>query len=134
MTQQKRLGHVLNAPTFLFYRHDPICLSLFMVHRCENLAKIDSYYEWQLMEGENNPGKPLEKAMDTLSLVTSRTHEVTKICYWLLTIKYRHSSIMAVYRCILEPCVTFAFTTELKFWNLFYVRAIIPLISFPSPY
>ena len=81
MTQQKRLGHVLNAPTFLFYRHDPICLSLFMVHRCENLAKIDSYYEWQLMEGENHPGKPLEKAMDTLSLGTSRTHEVTKIRY-----------------------------------------------------
>ena len=52
-----------------------------MVYWCENLAKIDSYYEWQLMEGENNPGKPLEKAMDTLSLGTSRTHEVTKIRY-----------------------------------------------------
>lgn len=77
MTQQKRLGHVLNAPKFLFYCHDPICLSLFMIHRCENLAKIDSYYEWQLMKGEDNPGKPLE-AMDTFSLGTSRKHEVTK--------------------------------------------------------
>lgn len=48
-----------------------------MIHRCENLAKIDSYYEWQLMKGEDNPGKPLE-AMDTFSLGTSRKHEVTK--------------------------------------------------------
>ena len=52
-----------------------------MVHRCENLAKSDSYYEWQLMEGEDNLGKPLEKAMDTFSLGTSRKHEFTKICY-----------------------------------------------------
>lgn len=52
-----------------------------MIHRCENLTKIDSYYEWQLMKGEDNPGKPLEKTMDTLSLGTSRKHEGTKICY-----------------------------------------------------
>ena len=39
-----------------------------MVYWCENLAKIDSYYEWQLMEGEDNSGKPLD--MDNFSLGT----------------------------------------------------------------